>query len=213
MTDFRAFVPFVNRPDLLWKALDSISALKPTIIDNSPDGLNRVPFRVYRPSVPLTSPQTFNLMMRLTKESGGTICIWMHNDAEAAEGVGLELLNIARMYTAQRRKWGFLFTNYDALSAMNTEMFDDIGPWDTTYHQYFCDNDQQRKARLAGWECLDTGLQVSHVGSQTIHSDPLCALQNAATFHLYRDYYIRRWGGEPGSERFTKPFNLDAQNG
>jgi GT2 family glycosyltransferase len=130
----------------------------------------------------------------------------MHNDAEAHPGVGAELLNQARLFNAQRRKWGVLFTNYDTLSALNTDMMEDVGDWDTVFTQYFCDNDYYRRVRLAGWETICTDLKVEHVGSQTIHSDPALMNRNRATFLLYRDYYARKWGGEPGSETFNVPW-------
>ena len=213
MTDYKMFIPFVNREDLLHKAIASASDLREelAVIDNSPDGLKNPlsGITVIRPSVPLNSPQTFNFMMTITRDMGADICIWMHNDAEAHPGVCAELLNRARLYTAQRRKWGFLFTNYDALSAMSVEMFREVGPWDTTFHQYFCDNDQQRRARLAGFECICTDLPVNHIGSQTIHSDASLMDHNRATFLLYRDYYARRWGGEPGKETYTVPFGRE----
>ncbi len=206
MSDYSAFIPFVNRPELLRKAVDSIADLHPMVIDNAADDSTGRLYWNYRPPVPLSCPQVFNFIMRKTRDSGGNICIWMHNDAEAHPGVGAELLNQARLFNAQRRKWGVLFTNYDTLSALNTDMMEDVGDWDTVFTQYFCDNDYYRRVRLAGWETICTDLKVEHVGSQTIHSDPALMNRNRATFLLYRDYYARKWGGEPGSETFNAPW-------
>lgn len=102
MSDYRAFIPFVNRPDLLWKATESIAELKPVVVNNSknecfyPTGDNRVT----RPSVPLTFSQTMNLILQLTRTSGANICIFMHSDAVADPGVGMALVTEARRLTA-----------------------------------------------------------------------------------------------------------------
>lgn len=216
MSDYKMWIPYLNRPDLLDTAVRSSEAYGSNriIIDNSPEGLPTDTWMhwhgvyVLRPLVPLSCPQTFNYIMRTTQEQGANICIWMHNDAEPHPGVCEELLKIARQSNLQGRKWGVLWTHYDTLSAINTDLLSAGVEWDTTFWQYFCDNDFYRRVRLAGYECIDTGLQVNHPGSQTINSDPAIKLKNNATFMLYRDYYIRKWGGEPGHEAFTTPFGV-----
>ena len=214
MSDFKMLIPYVNRPDLLAKAVLSAQDLASqlAIIDNSVNGLHGDTGwpAVIRPQYPLTCSQTFNFIMQLTREMGANICIWMHNDAEAGPGVCLELLNRAREYNAEGRKWGILWTYYDTLSAINTDLLDVVGEWDENLPQYFTDNDYYRRVKLAGWECIDTMLtDVKHVGSQTINSDPALKAENNRTFLMYRDYYIRKWGGEPDRETFLKPFNSE----
>jgi hypothetical protein len=41
-----------------------------------------------------------------------------------------------------------------------------------------------------------------HFGSQTTKPD---SFHN--TFKSNRDYYVSKWGGEPGKESFIRPFN------
>jgi hypothetical protein len=212
-SDYRMWIPFVNRRDLLAKAIASAADLHSclTIIDNSQEGLEGDAGwpPIIRPPVPLSCSQTFNFIMRMTRQLGAHICIWMHNDAEAGEGVCAGLLEEARRLTAESRKWAVLWTFYDTLSALNTLATDDVGEWDTNLPQYFCDDDYYRRVRLAGWECIDTGLtNVKHAGSATINNDPWLKTINDATFHLYRGYYIRKWGGESGHEQYRTPFNL-----
>jgi hypothetical protein len=210
--DYRAWIMHVNRLDFLFKAVNSAADIKDglTVIDNSAKEDERLAYnlgvKVFRPCVPLSCPQSFNLMMRETREAGTNICIWMHSDAEAHAGSCLKLLNTARKMNDEGRKWGILWTNYDALCAMNANMLQDVGEWDINLPQYFVDNDQQRRLRIAGYELIDTGIPVHHTGSVTIRSDKRLEFLNSITFPLYEKYYRQKWGGSPGQETFTIPF-------
>ena len=68
MTDFAAYVFFVNRPDLLQRAVDAFPQLQDdlTIIDNSPEYIRDMPFGVsaYRPPVPFSYTQSMNFMLK-----------------------------------------------------------------------------------------------------------------------------------------------------
>jgi hypothetical protein len=215
VSDFSAFVPHVVREDLLARAVGSIACFgrNRTIVDNSPEGLPTNDYSewngvyVCRPSVPLSCSQTFNFIMRQTRRLGQKTCIWMHSDAEAGPGVAEGLLEHARRYTAEGRRWGVLWTYYDTLCALNTDLIDVVGDWDTELPQYACDNDYYRRVRLAGWECIDTMLtDVKHEGSATINSDPYRKMVNSVTFPLHIEYYKRKWGGDTGKETFETPF-------
>jgi hypothetical protein len=211
MTDYCAYIFHVNREDLLQKAVASARDLQKnlTVIDNSANGLKiPIPYvYVFRPSVPLTAIQSINFAMTDTKAHGAQIAIWMHSDAEARPGSCLALVEYARRMNAEGRKWGTLFTNYDALAALNVSLIDKIGLWDTTFHGYFGDGDYYRRIRLSGYECIETGIAVDHTPSQTINSDPELAFHNSVTFPLYQQYYLLKWGGQPGSEIYATPFN------
>jgi len=212
MTDYQMFIPVVNRFDLLDKAVESARDLwdNLTIIDNSPDGLAHPypdPITVCRPCVPLTFSQSMNLMTKLTKQAGGSIVLWMHSDAAAEDGVCLSLLEQAREYTATGRKWGCLWTAYDAFSALNIAALDDIGGWDTNLPWYYADTSIYYCMKARGWECIDTGLKVDHAPSRTINADPRLLFIHHITFPLSGLYYIAKHGGEPGHEKFQFPFN------
>jgi hypothetical protein len=218
VNDYCMWIPVVNRFDLLHKAVSSAKDLWDglTVIDNSSSATNgsqetlpRFGIRpaVFKPCVPLSCSQTFNYMMKETRKRGASICIWMHSDAEAEEGSCLKLLEMARQLNAERKKWGMIFTNYDALSAINNDILDIVGEWDTVLPQYFCDNDLQRRIRLAGYETVESHLPVKHEPSQTLKSDPYRQIINNVTFPLYQHYYTMKWGGSPGNETFLTPFN------
>lgn len=213
MNDFKAFIPFVNRPDLLLRAVDSIADLQPhlSIMDNSDEGLipGEWPVPVIRPSVPLGVSQSLKFMYRLTRESGAGICVYMHGDGFAHEGVALELLDCARKATADGRQWGVIFTLYDILFALNMDLLKRVGDWDTNLPWYCADQDYYRRITLAGLECAESGLgdRVEHYSSATIRSDKRIDFINGIMHPLAFQYYEKKWGGRCGSEKWTVPYN------
>lgn len=211
-------IPYVNRPDLLRRAVDSVRSLWPhaVILDNSDTAeLGRdsaswpIPIRRAAAGVPLSFSQSMNHLLALAAESDCAALLFMHNDAEAAEGTPEALLREVERAEAAGRNWGVAFTNYDTLAAIRLKAANRIGPWDTNLPQYFADNDYYRRLRLAGWEAIETKLPVLHHNdaSSTIKSDPRRNFLNGVTFPLYAEYYRRKWGGEPGGEKFTQPFD------
>ena len=214
MSDFSCYVLHTNRADLTAKALASVSDLgwqNVCVIDNSEDGLvipDVMPvWQTIRPQVPLTAVQSINLALLNGKRLKNDFILWMHNDAEARTGSAMALATYARKMNAESRKWGVLWTNYDAFSAVNMEAVEDVGLWDATFSGYYGDNDYYRRMKLAGWECIDTCIPVDHLGSQTIKSDPERNFHNSQVFPIFGSYYERKWGGKPGSEKFERAFN------
>jgi hypothetical protein len=215
MTAYSAFVPVVNRPDLLEAVVAAAAPLRPllTIIDNSPDRWVRewarkrsLPISVFVPSVPLLFAQTMNWMLEESARRGRRLCIFMHSDAIIPEGACEELLEYAHFVEESGERWGVIFTHYDVLAAFNPRAFEDVGLWDTNLPWYYSDNDYYRRLKLAGWTCIDSGIAVGHDASQTLNSDPQLRFLNGVTFPLYGEYYRRKWGGTPGEEQFTSPF-------
>jgi hypothetical protein len=210
MSDYQAYFLHVNREDLLQRAVDSAIDFAPNmlIMDSSKNGLSwDAPCEVWRPHTEQLFVQNINYALARTRAMGGNICIWMHSDAVAAPGSCLQLLAEARRLNAANVKWGILFTNYDALVALNANFIDDVGLYDLTLPWYFADDDLYRRIELAGYEKRETGIQVFHEPSQTLNSDVNLAFHNSITFPLYRQYYIAKWGGEPHHETYQHPFN------
>jgi hypothetical protein len=212
-------IPYVNRPDLLKLAVNSIQLFWPhaIIVDNSDNMDLRTnndwprDILIYEPSVPLTFSQSMNLLQRLALEQECDVVMFMHNDAEAHTGTPEGLLSLLEsLLQNSAHKWGAVFTNYDTLAAFNMEAVRDVGRWDIILPQYFADNDYYRRIRLKGYEIVCTDLAVTHHNnaSSTIKSDPAKLYMNGITFPLYKRYYARKWGGEPGNEIYTTPFNL-----
>jgi hypothetical protein len=210
-------VPYVNRPDLLKLALSGVRAMWPwtTIIDNSDradllSAQSSWPAPIFRvPGLPLTLSQTMNLLQAKAVEQNCEAWFFLHSDAEPAGQAAEILLDQARRAFQKKKRWGVIFTKYDTFCCFNVSALAAVGPWDTNLPQYFADNDYYRRMRLAGYEILETGLEVTHHegGSSTLKSDPIRTHLNGVTFPLYQKYYEAKWGGPPGAEQFLEPFN------
>jgi hypothetical protein len=88
---------------------------------------------------------------------------------------------------------------------LNAVGFFDAGGIHPAYNE---DLDFVRRVELAGLPRYETGWSGTHVGSATIHSDPLYKSYNDLTHGLNDEYYARKWGGpKQGGETFTTPFN------
>jgi hypothetical protein len=210
MSDYKVFIALVNREDLLRRAVESSAEVLPnlTVIDNSKSGISFDPgCRVFRSPMPIQFVHSINYAMLETRRQGAYIAMWLHCDAWTPPGAYTKLIEAARQFTAEGRKWGVLFTNYDALLAMNTALIDDVGLWDQNLPWYHSDEDFYRRVTLAGYAAIDTGIEVFHDYSQTIKSDPEANFMNSITHPLHGQYYRLKWGGPPHEEKFTAPFD------
>jgi len=71
---------------------------------------------------------------------------------------------------------------------------------------YFSDNDYNRRAMLAGVKgCTLPHAAYFHFWSRTIHQGS--GGSNATFYSNNAQYYREKWGGLPGDEAFTVPFN------
>jgi GT2 family glycosyltransferase len=89
-----------------------------------------------------------------------------------------------------------------------------VGMFDENFYPaYFEDNDHSRRVALSNAKAVSVpGFKAIHGeapnwGSCTINSNPTLQRKNAITFRNLRDYYIEKWGGEPGKEKFITPYN------
>lgn len=128
-------IPYVNRADLLRKAVYSVSTLWPgtVIFDNSPEGkiiTDAVPWpvKVIRPSVvSLTLAQTIGALFHEAKRAEAEVALFMHNDAEAEPGTAEKLVEMVGSLLRRKVKWGAVFTHYDTLIAFNMKAVAAIG--------------------------------------------------------------------------------------
>jgi SAM-dependent methyltransferase len=211
--DYLAYIPYVNRPDLLDRAVASVPELWESlvVIDQSCDGLNSCdhPWMakiagVYRsPFRSMSFSQMMNWAQAEAFDRRARYLVFMHNDAQCAAGEALKVLECARA-----RRAGVVFTNYDAFAVFNVAALRDIGPWDETFRWYFSDNDYYRRMQLRGWEhYLFGGDGVVHHGSQTLQSASAIKNEVGESWRWHQDHYSHKWGGPPGRERHSIPYN------
>lgn len=213
MSDFAAYVFFVNRLDLLRRSIDAFPALIEglTIVDNSEyeNELVVKGVELFRPPVPFTYAQSMNWMLKDALEKKVDFIIHFHSDAYSTNSNAVqELLAKAREYKADGRQFACLWTHYDLLWCINPAALAYIGGWDTNFPTYFGDQDARRRWKIAGWECIETHIKgIDHEGSATINSDPKLQFINSQTFPLYSYLYQTKWGGEPGHETFVMSYD------
>jgi GT2 family glycosyltransferase len=76
------------------------------------------------------------------------------------------------------------------------------------YPAYFEDNDYHYRISLAGLNAFnDVSSPFYHYGSQTQNANADIPVVPPFAFELNRTYYIGKWGGAPGEEIFTHPYN------
>jgi len=207
-------ISYVNRKDLLYKAVASVKEMWPhtIVIDNSDgrdlrgDAFLAGKVHVFEPPVPLTVPQKFNYLQELAEERKCDVYLHMHDDAEAEKGSAAAFLEAVRALRKSGRRWGIAFTNYDVLSAFNMEAVRKTGEWDGTFLQYCSDNDYYWRLHLAGYEFVWTGVPVKHYGSSSTWSDMYRAAVFKVVLPLHGRYYKKKWGGDWYKEKYSKPF-------
>ena len=203
------FVPYVNRPDLLKRCLDSLSirlTTEPVVINNSGEGMPEEfhHYTIITPGRSMTFSQTQNSMLELAVTAKKPFYFFIHADAEDNEGILDKLFDMAMI---QRDKWGVIFTSYDALACFNTEAMQAIGGWDEGFEWYTSEVDTYRRLRLAGYPTLESGLRVKHTPSQTLNSDPAIRSRVTAGYAKRLERYRLKWGGDAGNEKFEVPFD------
>ena len=206
------FIPVVNRLDLAEKAVSSISCCEiygPVIVNNTGE---KLPYQFDRysqlePPVPLTFSQTQNWFINVSVQRKVPFYLFLHSDAEAEGDTVQRLVAMANAYTTQKRKWGAIFTNYDALAAFNVEAMIAVGGWDPMLSWYLSDCDLYRRIRLAGYPTIESNLPVKHTPSQTLNSDPIIRRSVDLEVPFRRAYYTAKWGGDNEHEIFLTPFN------
>jgi len=73
---------------------------------------------------------------------------------------------------------------------------------------YFEDNDMAYRVKIAGGEYIKSHFApFMHQGSVTQNWGGVQVVSHTM-FENNREYYIRKWGGQPGEEKFTTPFQF-----
>lgn len=207
------FIPFVNRPDLLERALRpwaSVPEFRVWVIDNSA-GSDTVAYNreleevladfpsvaMRRPHVPLTTAQTMNFIRALALQWDLDVVGFQHNDGEISDQ-GIRLLYAtAEQKLAANEPWGALFTNYDVCCLFNVQALRVVGEWDwLRFPFYHLDNDYYHRLRLAGFPTIDTGIPCLHhnEASNTIKADATRQYVNRLTFPISEQMLREKWG-------------------
>lgn len=224
------FIPVVNRFDLLEKAVKSVKLDlydEYIIFNNSEQEIpsliyENTQFKIWNPERRMTFTETQNAMRQYAIDNSFDFYSFMHNDGQIHDDTDIELVKYAE---DSKDNWGVIFTNYDVLCAFNTKSVSKIGTWGdenwpTQQNGYLLDNDYYRRVRSLGYLIkeltnreityvpMDKVGGVSHVGSATLKEPQEQRTWDDQVRSVY-DHYIKKWGGEPGQEKYTHPYNID----
>ena len=182
-------IPCLNRFDLLARAIASIDVPNELfLIDNSVNN------RGWAASI--------NAILR---EGFGRGYDWVFcgvNDAFLGRGDLQRALDL--LDTGTVGLWKLHHFNWWAISR---ECVDRVGWFDERFWPcYHADNDYDRRCELAGVRVGQVpGCNVEHLENSTLRA--------GYTMADTEPYYIEKWGGPPGQERFTVPFTDPAARG
>jgi len=89
------------------------------------------------------------------------------------------------------------------------KLTDKVGWFDENFvPAYFEDNDMHLRIGHSGEKCyMLPNVQVNHVGSATQYFDRSNPVVPPQQFETNRNYFIQKWGGQPGNHQFQHPFN------
>ncbi len=90
------------------------------------------------------------------------------------------------------------------------ELLFEVGLMDENFYPaYYEDNDHRYRMKQAGisWEYFP--VKFKHAVSVTIKRDPKIFAKNRMTYKENGKYYIEKWGGLPGAEKYETPFDMD----
>jgi len=94
---------------------------------------------------------------------------------------------------------GFIFTS---------SLIEKVGLLDENFFPgYFEDNDYKRRILLANADVIHYPLANTHDRSSTLNSSSRFKKKNQYTFQQNYMYYVEKWGGKPGQEKYDTPFN------
>jgi hypothetical protein len=216
--DYLCHIPYVNRPDLLKIAVESLNAEERRhtyIIDQSKDGFDSSGLGVghYRATRKVPFSQMMNFSLDVCRLSGKAYSIFMHNDARC------EATSLTRLVERARKEdpsgWGTLFTKdslsggvYDYLAAFNMRAIREVGKWDESFSWYVSEIDLYRRFKLHGRQLIGCpDIVVSHAGSQTIAADSAIRSEATAQQEWAHSHYRHKWGGGVGEEAYSIPYD------
>jgi GT2 family glycosyltransferase len=92
------------------------------------------------------------------------------------------------------------------------ETYSHIGEFDEGFTPaYFEDNDYCYRTILSGMKCVRSqNAMFYHYGSLTQNQQ--VPVVSSASFNQNKNYFINKWGGEPGREVYTIPWNNQLYN-
>ncbi len=203
-------IPVLNRIDLLAEAIRTLHVPAPVIVvNNNPRLRNEVDalgVEALHQSRNIGYSGSWNLLAKTAFERGFRYLLITANDVRHSPGVIESAIRFAD--SAQEHVlWKLSHLNSCLINRRSAEQ---VGEMDENlYPAYFEDDDWLYRVKVSGNTAVDVPLTgpIEHLGSQTTKSDERYMRASQETFVWNREYYRKKWGGWPGLERHTSPWN------
>lgn len=219
--EYLCHIPYVNRPDLLKEAIDSLTEEERSnsyIIDQSVNGFDSSGMGIghYRANRKVQFSQMMNFSLDVCRFADKEFSVFMHNDTSCVPGTLSRLIDRARQEKQRSADdWSVLFTKdtirggvFDYLCAFNMQITRSVGVWDETFPWYVSDLDLYNRFLRLGKRIIHcSDIEVRHKLSQTINSDPVIKRAAVREHDWARQHYIHKWGGFTGKEKNEIPYN------
>jgi GT2 family glycosyltransferase len=213
-------IPILNRVDLLVRCLAAIDHPAEVIVVNNnstedsfggeleraarerSSAGDAVSVRVVQQARNLGVAASWNLILRTGFAAGHESVLIGSNDTFLRPGsLAAAMAGQPEVKVRHLCAWNFFLVRRAAA--------DEVGWFDENFYPaYKEDQDYSYRCALAGVRRANVpGADGEHVGSATIHSDPNYRLRNRDTHAWNRRYYLEKWGGDAGQERFARPFD------
>lgn len=201
-------IPTINRADLLNDALSKYyEDFKNTEIVICDNGNQNIIARenkmvVYRPEKNLGVSGSWNMIMDYAIRTEATHVLMLNDDVylgkdETEITTLIKLWSNSEFFNSELNWCSFI---------LPVETYQKVGGFDESFFPaYFEDNDYFRRMLLSDINIVYTAFLNPEIyrNSMTIALQP----ELNQGFEKNRQYYISKWGGEPNSETFLKPFN------
>lgn len=213
-SDWLIYIPFVNNIGLLKSALASIQSYeyKTILVDQSNSKslheLHKGPLFQWNGSRHFT--KMMNWIQRDAWQRGLKYFFFLHSDAEVSKDGVENMLTYADNLTEQGKKWGVIFSHYDAFCLFNMDIVTAIGCWDESFTWYVSDVDYYNRIEWAGYsqEKLPKACKHHHT-SQTIRS--LSEQERSVVSHNHSwalDHYRHKWGANADVNSNARSWNV-----
>lgn len=206
---FCILIPTINQKHLLTHALNWYLANMPGteifVLDNGKQGLVSAnpKLKIFEMPNPMGVAASWNWLIYMGIQHGYEKFLVLNDDVILKRYTDEidSLINAHQPYTFHAPTPQFNWSTY----IITKQIFEKTGCFDENFKKcFFEDNDYEYRMRLAGITINQTNLLSPHffLNSQSSIADP-----TLADFAGNREYYEQKWGGSPGEEKYTTPFN------
>jgi len=197
-------IAYISQPGLFRELIGSIDHPidRLVIIDNSPEGDAPAPPGSIHVATRhnLGVSASWNLVIK-----SNPLAPWwaiVNSDMEFGPGDLERLSGMVQPGPAVYHLDGF------AAFAVTPDVIARVGLFDENFvPAYYEDNDYHRRCGLLGVPTEQVPNGMTHVRSAVLKGSQHYQDENRRTFPMNADYYRRKWGGLPGQETFSTPFD------